>query len=86
MPASEGEGVIELTTPPIKLVSDLYTCNVVVRDADGHMLSGQIGGRFHVRHPDFSSTTFGVFHESGEWRVQADARPARASEVSDGVR
>lgn len=84
MPYLEGEGVIELTTPPIKLVSDLYTCNVVVRDADGNMLSGQIGGRFHVRHPDFSSTTFGVFHESGDWRVVADA-PQHLTEVKDRV-
>lgn len=84
MPFLDGEGVIELTTPPLKLVSDLYTCNLVVRDADGHMLAGQIGGRFHVRHPDFSASVWGVFHESGEWRIMADT-PARLSEVKDRV-
>lgn len=84
MPYIEGEGVVELTTPPLKLVSDLYTCNVVVRDADGHMLAGQIGGRFHVRHPDFSASVWGVFHETGEWRIEA-AEPARLNEVKDGV-
>jgi len=84
LPYIEGEGVIELKTPPLKLVSDLYTCNVVVRDADGHMLAGQIGGRFHVRHADFSASVWGVFHESGEWRVEA-AEAAQLSEVRDGV-
>jgi lipopolysaccharide transport system ATP-binding protein len=84
MPYLDGEGVIELTTPPLKLVSDLYTCNVVVRDADGNMLAGQIGGRFHVRHPDFSAGVWGVFHESGDWRIET-AEPARLNEVKDGV-
>lgn len=80
----DGEGVIELKTPPLKLISDLYVCNVVVRDLGGNMLSGQIGGRFHVRHPDFSAGVWGVFHEGGEWRVTA-AEEATRTEVKDGV-
>jgi lipopolysaccharide transport system ATP-binding protein len=84
LPWLEGEGEIEVRTPPIKLVSDLYVCNVVVRDPAAHMIAAQIGGHFHVRHPVFAANAFGVFHEAGEWRVRADVEE-RLSEVSNGV-
>jgi lipopolysaccharide transport system ATP-binding protein len=85
LPWLDGEGEIEVRTPPIKLVSDLYVCNVVVRDPTAKMIAAQIGGHFHVRHPVFSANAFGVFHEAGEWRVSAEAEE-RVSEVSNGVR
>lgn len=82
LPYVEGDGEIEVRTPPIKLVSDLYVCNVVVRDPTGRMLCAQIGGHFHVRHPLFASNAYGVFHESGEWRIGADAD--RRNEAAHG--
>jgi lipopolysaccharide transport system ATP-binding protein len=84
IPFVEGEGVIELRTPPLRLVSDLYVANIVVRDAKGRMVCAQIGGHFHVRHAMLTSTAYGVFHEGGEWRVDAEA-PAR-SEAAHGAR
>jgi len=84
VPFVEGDGVIEVRTPPIKIVSDLYSCNVVVRDPSGRVLCAQIGGHFHVRHPLLSTLAFGVFHEPGEWRVSA-AAPQRSEVRDDAV-
>jgi lipopolysaccharide transport system ATP-binding protein len=81
----EGDGVIELITPPLKLTSALYTCNLIARDADGHMLAGQIGGRFHLSHPEFAGNIWGVFHESAEWRIapSAQTEPELQEAVND---
>ncbi len=79
----EGEGVIELRTPPIKLVSDLYVVNAIVRDAKGQMLCAQIGGRFHVNHPVFAANAYGVYHEPGAWTVNAGSVERR--EIGYGV-
>jgi lipopolysaccharide transport system ATP-binding protein len=86
IPFVEGEGVIEVRTPPISLVSDLYSVNVVVRERGyGGILTAQVGGGFHVRHPVFQSNAFGIFHESGKWRFepsrQATASPERKHEL-----
>jgi lipopolysaccharide transport system ATP-binding protein len=81
----EGEGVLELQTPPLKFVSDLYTATISVRERGyGRMLSAQIGGAFHVRHPVFASNAFGIFHESGQWRMLEGA--AKPVETSDELR
>ncbi|HRK65263.1 MAG TPA: Wzt carbohydrate-binding domain-containing protein, partial [Terricaulis sp.] len=85
IPFVEGEGEIELRTPPIKLVSDLYVANVVVRDGKGEMVAAQIGGHFHVRHPVLSAQAYGVYHEAGEWRVGEDA-PLKLSEAANDGR
>jgi lipopolysaccharide transport system ATP-binding protein len=85
IPYVEGEGEIELRTPPIKLVSDLYVANIVVRDANASMLAAQIGGHFHVRHPLLSAQAYGVYHEPGEWRVNDDAG-AVLNEAANDVR
>ena len=62
-----GTGVIELLTPPLKLVSELYTIHVLVREKDFQKtLCAQIGSTFHIRH-DLLNTHFGVFHEPGTW-------------------
>lgn len=64
----KGDGVIELKMPPIRLVSDLYSMNIVVREKTaGEIVAAQIGGHFHVRHPVFASNAFGVYHEAGQW-------------------
>ncbi|CCB66032.1 ABC transporter ATP-binding protein [Hyphomicrobium sp. MC1] len=64
-----GPGEIELTTPPIKLVSDLYTLTIAVREKKfGRLVVARIGETFHVRHPIFASNAFGVMHERGEWQ------------------
>jgi lipopolysaccharide transport system ATP-binding protein len=62
------EGIIELVTPRLKLVSEMYSLCLLVWDADYQKLhSVQEGPSFHVRHETLN-TEFGVFHENGEWR------------------
>ena len=73
-PFIDGEGVIELRTPPLKLISDLYNTTIIVRErGHGNMLAAQIGAGFHVRHPVFVPLAYGVYHESGQWRMEAEA-------------
>lgn len=68
IPAVSGDGVIELLTPPLKLVSEMYALHLLVWDEKFQKLySAQRGGTFHVRH-ELLSTSFGVFHEPAEWR------------------
>jgi lipopolysaccharide transport system ATP-binding protein len=86
IPYVDGEGEIELRTPPIKLVSDLYVANIVVRDASASMVAAQIGGHFHVRHPLLSAQAYGVYHEAGEWRIQSGAPAALSEAANDGRR
>lgn len=63
-----GRGIIELTTPPLKLVSDQYELHVLVWDTAFHRLyCAQVGRTIHVRHPDLNPE-FGVFHEPAEWQ------------------
>jgi lipopolysaccharide transport system ATP-binding protein len=63
-----GKGALELLTPPLKLVSELYVTNVIVRHAKtGELYTAQVGASFHVRHQSLN-THFGVFHESALWR------------------
>jgi lipopolysaccharide transport system ATP-binding protein len=67
-----GEGVIEMTTPPIKLIAEPYSVQVLVWDSSFQRLyCAQQGGTFHVRH-DILSTEFGVFHEHAQWRRVED--------------
>jgi lipopolysaccharide transport system ATP-binding protein len=62
-----GGGVLELSTPPLSLVSELYTIHILVREKGFQkVLCAQIGTTFHVRH-DLLDRHFGVFHEAGEW-------------------
>lgn len=73
IPMVDGEGEIVLTTPPMKLVSELYNINIVVRERGyGRILAAQMGGSFHIRHPVLASNAFGVFNEKGDWQVGAD--------------
>jgi lipopolysaccharide transport system ATP-binding protein len=69
-----GEGTIEVTTPPLKLVSNRYTVWVVLRERGfARMLNAQIGTSFHVKHEMMSETAFGVFYESGAWKIEPDS-------------
>lgn len=74
----DGEGVLEVRTPPIKLVAEKYTLHVLVRAGGSHdLLCAQVGRTFHVRHPLLDAADYGVFHEPAEWRVIADERGTR---------
>ncbi|CDI03387.1 ABC transporter related [Candidatus Competibacter denitrificans Run_A_D11] len=61
------QGVMQLITPPIKLVAELYTIHVIIREKGFQkILCAQIGSNFHVKHHIFD-INFGVFYESGKW-------------------
>jgi lipopolysaccharide transport system ATP-binding protein len=82
-----GRGTLELVTPPLRLVSDMYTIHVLVR-AKGfdEVLSSQVAGTFHIRHALFDRH-FGVYHEPGKfvWGSNDTAseplEQARAAEI-----
>jgi lipopolysaccharide transport system ATP-binding protein len=79
--AVSGTGFIELQTPPLKLVSEMYTVSVLVREKEfQQILCGQIATTFHVRHPLFN-THFGVFHEPATWRVEQEHCSEQAEKV-----
>ena len=82
-----GEGVVELLTPPLKLVSDMYTVSIVVRERGfRRILRAQTGGCFHVRHPIFEASAFGVLHESGEWNIEPQPQAVTRAKVSNELR
>jgi lipopolysaccharide transport system ATP-binding protein len=67
-PIIDQSGVIELLTPPLRLVSDLYSTYAVVWDHEfNNLYCGQIGPNFHVR-DEVLNEHFGVFHVPAEWR------------------
>jgi homopolymeric O-antigen transport system ATP-binding protein len=60
-------GFIELLTPPLRLVADLYGAYAAVWDQEfKNLYSAQTGPTFHVRDETLNSN-FGVFHEPAEW-------------------
>ena len=66
IPSICGESTIELITPNLKLVAELYTVHILVRDSSFQNLHCfQIGSKFHVRH-ELLNTDFGVFHEQAK--------------------
>ncbi len=69
IPAITGRGTVELLTPPLTLVSELYSLHVLVWDAEFQRLysSQPTGVSFQVRHPLFNAAHFGVFHDSAQW-------------------
>jgi lipopolysaccharide transport system ATP-binding protein len=72
IPFLHGKGTIDVLTPPLKLVAELYAIHVMVWDTQFQRLySAQIGTTFHVRH-HLLSPHFGVFHEAAEWHWQPD--------------
>jgi lipopolysaccharide transport system ATP-binding protein len=82
-----GAGSIEVVTPPLRLVNELYSVHVIIWDAAFQRLYGaQVGNTFHVRHEMFSKH-FGVFYEPGRWSWPAGgpcpgaSGPAAAAET-----
>lgn len=62
-----GSRTIELLTPPLKLVSELYAIHLLIRDRGfNRIYSAQSGPTFHVSH-ELLSPDFGVFHEQAQW-------------------
>jgi lipopolysaccharide transport system ATP-binding protein len=75
IPSISGSAVIEVLTPPLKLVSEMYMIHLLVWDEKFQKLhSAQMGSTFHVKH-DLLSTSFGVFHEPGQWSMSAQNQP-----------
>jgi len=73
-----GEGAVELLTPPLKLVAETYSVNILVRKKGFQdVLCAQVGSTFHVRH-DFLDIHFGMFHEPGQWLWESRSGFAQA--------
>ena len=69
--ALSGPGEFVVRTPPLKLVSDLYTVTISCRERQyGSMVVAKLGETFHVRHPVLVPIAYGVFHEAAEWRIE----------------
>jgi len=92
LPRAFGDGVVELLTPPLKLVSDRYSVLLaVLENGFGQPVAGQIGVGFHLRHDTFEASVFGVFHEPAQWRIVESAtaglRPTQigAAQVSSAT-
>ncbi|HEY2051054.1 MAG TPA: ABC transporter ATP-binding protein [Caulobacteraceae bacterium] len=74
---TSGAGVLQLTTPPLTLVSELYRIEVLVRENGfDRLLCAQGGGSFHIR-DELLDTNFGVFHEPGHWTQETESPPQR---------
>ena len=72
VPLLDKSGVIELQTPPLRLVSDQYGSWAIVWDREfKNLYCGQIGPNFHVR-DEILNSNFGVFHEPAEWNWRAN--------------
>ncbi|HUK63131.1 MAG TPA: ABC transporter ATP-binding protein [Dongiaceae bacterium] len=62
-----GRGVVELEIPVLRLVAEMYTIAILVREPGfGKVICSQTGGTFHVRH-HLLDPHFGVYHEPGRW-------------------
>ena len=71
-------GAIELLTPPLSLIAELYTVEILVRENGFQkLICAQFGATFHVRDP-LLDMNFGVFHEAGAWTCRNEAIPAVA--------
>lgn len=81
LPEISGEGVVEMETPPLNLVSDMYFTTIAVRER-GIQISSQIGSAFHMNHPLFASNAFGVFHEPAQWRLTTDSQALRTKLIA----
>jgi lipopolysaccharide transport system ATP-binding protein len=80
----EGDGTIELTTPPLKLVADSYTVYMLAWDKTFEKLyCSQAGKSFHVADP-LLNTEFGVFHEAGHWTMPTDRKSESPAPPANG--
>ena len=81
---ASGDGIVELLTPPLKIVSDRYTVTIAIREKGlEQLVAGQIGASFHLRHEFFDASEFGVFHEAGQWRRVEDTDMAHTEVVRE---
>jgi lipopolysaccharide transport system ATP-binding protein len=68
-----GRGVLELEIPVMRLVAEMYTVAILVREPGfGRVICSQTGGTFHVRH-HLLDPHFGVYHEPGRWSWSTEA-------------
>lgn len=73
----DGSGTIELQLPEMKLISEMYSISVIIRQKGfQRILAGQTAGTFHVRH-ELYNTHFGVFHEDASWQLTPDGAATR---------
>jgi len=74
LPRLTGEGTIDILTPPLKLVSELYTVSIApYQKGFERLFWAQNGPSFHVSHPLYSPA-FGVFYEPAEWSIEVGAQ------------
>jgi lipopolysaccharide transport system ATP-binding protein len=86
MGSADGDGTVEMRTPPLKLVSERYVIHILVREHGSNTLLGaQVGGTFHVRHPALEPSAYGVFHEKGDWKVLENRLEIAPQSVKHGV-
>jgi len=66
---STGQGIVELLTPPTRLVADSYQVYANVWDHKFQNLAcGHVGPSFHIV-DEVMNSHFGVSHELGEWSL-----------------
>ncbi|WP_298435906.1 ABC transporter ATP-binding protein [Geobacter sp.] len=86
IPALSGEGMIEVMTPPLKIVSESYEIHILVWDEEfQRRYCFQRGRYFHVRHHLFS-THFGVFHEEAQWFMPSETVEQQSTKQTGGLR
>ncbi len=83
-PLLDRSGVIELLTPPIRLVADQYSAYAVVWDHEFKSLyCGQLGPSFHVR-DEVLNDHFGVFHVPADWRWDVNGAGLQVTSLPPG--
>lgn len=83
-PLLDQSGMIELLTPPLRLVSDQYGSYAVVWDHEfKNLYCEQIGPNIHVR-DEVLNHHFGVFHVPAEWRWGANNDGIQVTSLSSG--
>jgi lipopolysaccharide transport system ATP-binding protein len=82
----EGEGSVEILTQGLRLVSDQYRVEIVIRQQGFEsIVAAQTGPSFHVRHELFNAEVFGVFHERAQWTHGGAPPDPRAGPVKHKV-
>jgi lipopolysaccharide transport system ATP-binding protein len=67
--AIHGDGVVFVDVPPLKLVAEMYTVEVMVRrEGFQEVICNQTVTTMHVKH-ELLNSHFGVFHEPAQWSI-----------------
>jgi lipopolysaccharide transport system ATP-binding protein len=78
----DSEIEVEINSPPLRLVAELYTVKLLVWEAGFQsLLYIALVGSFHVTDP-MLDIHFGVFHEAAQWRTVAGQPAARIEAAS----